>query len=151
MDNVRLASHGDVLEIEALARNMREESPYYSTLDYSEKKVRDLICTLIKLGGALVAERDGIIVGMMGFFVIEHLFGTERIASDVVIYVDPAARGGTLGVRLIRAFESYARAQSADYALLNVSSDIDAERTVQLYQRLGYAKRGGAYTKRLKK
>jgi GNAT superfamily N-acetyltransferase len=93
-------------------------------------------------GCIFVAERERILVGMMAGFVFEHFFGFDKIASDYVLYVSPAHRGGTLMVRLVKAFESWAIGLGADEIAVGVSTEVDPQRTVMLYERLGYRRSG---------
>lgn len=80
---------------------------------------------------AWVAERDGIVVGTIGGWVYEHPMSGDLIATEVMWWVDPTARG--YGLRLRNLFKQWAREQGARrLTMMSPSPETD-----QLYERLG--------------
>lgn len=83
-----------------------------------------------------VAERDGALVGSAMV-----LFRADSPAARLYsIAVDPAARGGGLGLALLRAGERAASARGADEMRLEVREDNAA--AIALYEREGYERFG---------
>ena len=83
-----------------------------------------------------VAERGGALVGSAMV-----LFRRDsRAARLYSIAVDPAARGGGIGLALLRAGERAARARGADEMRLEVRADNAA--AIALYEREGYRRFG---------
>lgn len=124
-----------------MARDMHAESPRYRDLGFSAEKVNALALVLIRMpgqGGVLVAEADGKIVGMFAFHVGQHFFSDDTYASDVVMYLRPEHRGGSLFPRLVKAFEAWADEYGVKEKLLGVSAEIDSQRVVAVLERLGY-------------
>ena len=152
MASVRHALEADVPAMVELGRRMHAESPTYRELSYSPEKAAALglrvVGTLLNPGGALVAEVNGRIVGMLAGYVVEHWFSHDKVASDYVLYIDPEHRGGMTAVRLIRAFERWAIAQGATVLLPGVSTGVKTEQTRDLYRALGYEPYGVAMMKR---
>ena len=130
---------------------MHAESPRYRTLDFDEEKLFNLAQYLIvtpSAGGTLVAESQGRIAGMLAFAVGEFYFGKDKYASDVVMYLKPEHRGGSLFPRMVAAFEKWADEFGVKEKQLGVSADIDSERVVAVLLRLGYAKASTGTVKR---
>jgi GNAT superfamily N-acetyltransferase len=124
----------------------------YAFLPYDESKVRDRIVEYIEDRDqycALVADRGGRIVGMLGGYLTEYLFCDETTACDELVFVEPAARGSSAGVRLVREFRKWAAARGAREICLGISTGVDRERIGSLYERLGFACVGGVYKQRL--
>lgn len=124
-----------------MARAMHEESPRYRGMTFSEKKAIAMIdnyASWFSTGGAFVAELDGQRIGMIAGAVTEHFFTEDKFATDFVVYVKPEHRGSSAAVRLIKAFEEWATEQGVKEICLGVSTEVDPERTVCLYERLGY-------------
>ena len=113
------------------------------SLGRDAKKVGALALAIIQdpaVGGVLVAEREGTLVGMFAFHVGTHFFGHDTFASDVVMYLKPGSRGGSVFPRLVRAFEEWADEHGVKEKILGVSAGIDHERTVAVLERMGYAR-----------
>lgn len=141
MANIRRATGADVGAILAMARDMHAESPRYRGLDFDEEKLFNLAQHLMhtpKAGGVLVAEVEGAVVGMFAFHVDQYFFGHDAFASDVVMYIAPKHRCGSLFPRMVAAFEKWADEFGVKEKLLGVSAGIDTGRAVAVLERLGY-------------
>jgi len=147
--DIRLAGADDVGALLVMGAAMREESALFKQRDFLPSKAAAVIAQLVAQGGALVADLDGKIVGMLGFVVTSHLWGADLVACDVGFYVAPAHRGGSIAPRLVRAYERAARARGAVEAGLGESSGLDSARTVRLIERMGYSVTSTGATKRL--
>lgn len=139
---IRTARESDVDDLLAMGRAMYSESPRYSDLPFSETKARALIANLLPTGGIFVAEINGMVVGMLAGYCVEHFFGPGKYAGDLVVYVLPDFRGSSCAVRLVRALEQWAEEQGAKEILLGVSTEVETERTTTLYKHLGYRASG---------
>lgn len=140
----------DVPTLIKLGRLMHEESPRFRDMDYDDEKLMQLGIGLVEHGGIFIAEKDGKAVGMVLGMVTEHYFGRDLMASDLAVYVHPEHRGGTLVVRLIKKFEAWAFSMGAKVITMGVSTEVAAERTGQLYKRLGYRMTGSLAVKEKK-
>lgn len=98
-------------------------------------------------GVILVAPAaDGGLVGMIALWVYAHPMSGERVASELVWWVNPDARG-SLGVRLVRRAEQWARAQGA--AVLQMIAPQHAPRVGDVYRALGFDAIETSYQRRL--
>jgi len=140
---VRQATIEDIGSLISLGREMHDESPLFSQLDYDEAKLAALGEKLLEQGGVFLAEdEDLVVVGMFVGMVNKYFFGNDLVASDFALYVDEDHRGGSIGVRLVKAFEKWAFEFGAKVILLGISTGIQANRTAQLYSRLGFKTHG---------
>jgi GNAT superfamily N-acetyltransferase len=80
----------------------------------------------------LVSGSDATITGMIAMLAYDHPFSGERMAFEVVWWVEPEARGD--GVRLLRAAEDWAMEQGIGKMQMVAPN----ERVGALYERLGY-------------
>ena len=72
------------------------------------------------------------VVAMLGLLVYPHLLSNDRVAGEIMYWVEPSARGG--GVRLLRAGERWAAAHGATVLqLVSPTPEVD-----QFYARCGY-------------
>ena len=81
-------------------------------------------------------SNEQIIGGMMGC-VTESFFGNDVIASDMGLYVYPEYRGGMASVRLVRAFEDWAKSKGVNEINIGQTTGIHMARTSQLYEKMG--------------
>lgn len=94
-------------------------------------------------GCVLVAERDGLVIGGICGVVHEHPMSGDTIASELGWWTNPDARGP--GVRLLKAFEAWARTQGA-CALQMVAPN---DHVGAFYRRVGYAQVETLYQRRI--
>ena len=145
--DVRHGGIDDIPPLIKMGKLMRDESPRFRMMDYDEQKCEVLCQALVNQGGLFIAERDGEPVGMVLGAVTPHFFGNDLMASDFVVYIHPDHRGGSLVVRMLKKFEAWAFSLGAKVVSFGVSTEIDAERTIELYKRLGYRVTGAIAVK----
>jgi GNAT superfamily N-acetyltransferase len=86
----------------------------------------------------LYRNGTGRCIGMLAGHIGAPWFSTVPIAKDLAWYVEPEHRGGMAAVRMIRAFESWAKEQGAGEVWLAQSSGVSIERTRKFSEALGY-------------
>lgn len=109
--SIRLAIEADIPAMVDMGVKFNEQSSYSKHLKISREKVAAMGKQLIDMGGLLVSERGGQIVGMIGFIVHNHFMSGETVAGEVFWWVEPAFRGE--GLRLLKESENRARALGA--------------------------------------
>ena len=86
-------------------------------------------------------EIVGVLLGVME----QHIFSPGWCASVMHYDVLPEARGGGYAVRLLKAFEQWARNRKAIEINLGINSGGDFERVGKFASRMGYNKIGENY------
>lgn len=147
---VRPYSRDDLAECLWLGQQVHEES---ALADFTWNP--DKLVALSELAennkniGAFVLEEDGLVVGFMIGIVNPHYFTDDLIASDLILYIHPGHRSRGGAVRLVAAFEKWAFSRGVKAITLGISTGILVEQTSRLYTRLGYARSGVTFTKRM--
>lgn len=136
--NIRKATASDADAILTLVALMVTESPTYRRHSFAFEKATNLIKYLTDVQCLIVAEKNGEVIGFCSGIVSEQLLSYDKYATDTGIYILPEHRGGTAFVRLVRAFEAWAKEQGATEVQLGVSTGINTDRTVCIYERLNY-------------
>ena len=72
-----------------------------------------------------------------------------RVASELAWWVDPSHRGGSAGVRLIRAFERWAKARGIEHVCMSDIQTNDSASAGPLIERQGYQLQERSYIKRV--
>lgn len=146
-----------------MARAMHAESPVYSRYAFDGWKVARLIDRLVQArppgysltGGddeviGLVAEEEGALIGMAALVAVEQYFSRDKYVTDLCVYVTPEKRGGRAGLYLVHMLEAWAKQANALDIRLGVSTGIETEMVVGMYQRIGYKLDGYVLRKPLK-
>lgn len=97
----------------------------------------------------LIDENDGDLRGFIMAQLTTPYAGKNIIANDIAFFVDPEFQGANTALRLIRAYEKWAKQAGATHIELGVSSGINTERTLSMYSFLGYAPSSETYIKEL--
>lgn len=142
---IREAIAADIPALVAMGQRFLHGTPYRDLIADSPEhmaKIGHLLVTSPD-GVMLVAERDGIPVGMIGVLICPHHLSGERIANEVFWWVDEEARGQ--GVRLLRAAEQWVKAQGVTAMQMVAPND----RVGKLYERFGYTAIEVAYRRSL--
>lgn len=157
MATIRPATMDDVPAIVSMAQRFYPDSPYPAIYgDMPEEQAAGLAIIAmygmaeagIVPGVMLVAEHDGVLVGMLCCHIDPATFTPAVIAAELVWWVEPEHRGGMTAVRLLRAGEKEARARGA--SVFNMSAlATSPDEAHEILQRMGYAPTHTVYTKRL--
>lgn len=144
---VRPAREGDIDEMVAMARLFHAASSLRD-VPIVEPKLRAVMRHAITAEdhACLVYQRaDGSLSGMMIGYVIPHFFSTELMASDLMVFVRPGARGSLAAARLWAAFREWAVAAGARTLCFGTIAGIAPERTRRFYTGLGMHEVGSLY------
>ena len=112
---LRHATYDDLDLLMEIAEAMHAESPRFSRLSFSPKKVLAFYITLIDQPDSLllVAERDGVIAGGVAAFVCPHWFSDDVVANEYGVFILPEYRGGMTAARLVRGYIEWAKEKGA--------------------------------------
>ncbi|PZN78556.1 MAG: hypothetical protein DM484_12815 [Candidatus Methylumidiphilus alinenensis] len=149
---VRGATLKDLDAVLALSAEMHAESRY-AVYPFDSEVARELAVTYLRDGEkrcCIIAEAGGSPTGLIAGEVAPLVFSRIEVAYDTLFYVKPSRRGRWDSLRLLRAFDGWARSRGAMELTLSTSSAVSADRTDALLSRLGYAHVGSVCTKSFK-
>lgn len=120
---------------------------YGRVLKFVPKTVAKLAREIIVKGVLLVAEKDGKVIGMIGGLPLREPISDSTMLDELVWWVEPAHRSGTVGPKLLRCFENWARQNGLEACkmIAPVRSDVG-----RYYERTGYVPIETSYVKRLR-
>ena len=115
------------------------ESPQLSAYDFDREQTENSVIGMLARTEtdtvALIAYRDGTPIGCMGAMIVPQMTTKTLVASELLLYVEPAHRGTRAALMLVRAFEKWAQ----PYDMRAGSSlGIDDDKAINFYSRLGY-------------
>lgn len=88
----------------------------------------DRLCLVLEIAGKV----EGVLVAQAG----PHAFGPFKVASELMWWIEPAHRGSGAALRMIAAYEEWARSRDCQFAhIVGLGSDPAVGR---IYERRGY-------------
>lgn len=149
---LRHATLEDVPHILDLAETLFEDSSY-NDIKLDRLKARQNLEKFIIEAGVeylcLISIDGEKTVGVLAAYAFKPLFSSEKIAVEVLWYLEEAARKSTRGVEMMEAFEYWAKlvgCKTVQYGFLESSP----KGMINLYLRRGAKKTETVYTKVLK-
>ena len=82
----------------------------------------------------LVAEDENGYIGMMGGFINEYYFSDEKYAADYLIYIPEERRGGKAAIKLLDAFEKWAKKRDVKEIRLGTANGTKPEEVKKFYE-----------------
>lgn len=136
----------DGLEIVVMTEQFLKESIYGRFFPFNSDQVMTLIVNVLQLGAVFLAEEGERIVGMLAVVKIPHQISGEVFAEEIAWWVSPEHRGASIGPRLLRHMEEWARAEGL--GMVKIGAPVDKPEVAAYYERLGYTAVETAYAKR---
>ena len=133
---MRVATVDDIPAIAAMGAHFIE-TEYPGAIRFDAERLATLTRSLIDGAGVVfVVEQAGALVGMMALTTYLHPMNGDTIATEIVWWMEPEARGGRAALKLFAAGEAWARDQGATkFQMIAPSDQVGA-----FYERLGFQK-----------
>jgi predicted N-acetyltransferase YhbS len=122
------------------------DTVYGHVLTFKPKAVADLAARVIEHGLILLAEVDDQVVGMIAGVPLEELIANTPMFDEMVWWVEPDYRKGSVGPRLLRAVEHWARQKGLRLVKMVAPAGSGVG---DYYARHGYEPVESSYIKRL--
>jgi GNAT superfamily N-acetyltransferase len=146
---VREATLDDVPQLVEMGVRFVTETSYISHMRVCRERIESSAARLVTGPDSVVYvhERNGKLNGMIGMMSLPHLWDGDLLAAEMAWWVEPEARTGLAGVRLLRAAERWAFFIGATRLVLVAPND----RVEAFYVRAGYEKVETSYQKVLRR
>lgn len=150
MYKIRLAGEEDFPALFPLAKEFYATTKYAGMIPMDFESTRVHYNNLVNGGYVLIAEEDGKAVGMLGCYVSPfYLNNAYKVATESMWYLDPSARGTTLGRDLIKVAEEIAEIAGCRWIVMSALST-SPPAALRAYEALEYASAEVTYMKELK-
>ncbi|MNO20209.1 hypothetical protein D3C76_99580 [compost metagenome] len=135
---IRPATHDDIPRLVELGALLHGTSSY-SNSSFNPQKVATLLGNLIDGQGVVFAAVvNGQVVGAFAGGVSEQWFSDDLLAYEYSIFIEPSKRHGVIALKLVLAFQAWAKAKGAKEIHMGITTGISVEGTSRLYRRLGF-------------
>lgn len=147
---IRVATIEDIDELSSMSGRFIAYAPHAKALDVCEADWRAAIAMVIEHGRVFVAQIDGVIVGMLMAVCTPSWFAPKTlVATELAWWMDPEHRGGMSAIRLVKAFEQWAKQSGASVASM-CELVIEGQPPVgEMIERMGYAPSERTYMKEI--
>lgn len=143
---VRKATEADIPGILGMAERFYRATEYATDADYDAASMEAMARLMMDSGVLLVADDNGL-TGMVGLVVAPFMFNSAHLAAyEVVWWVNPEARGGMTGARLLKAVEPACKERGCTRVTMAHMADSPPQ-AGQLYARYGYRHTETSWTK----
>ena len=139
----------DIPKLASLGIDYAKEANNHDVFKYDiDTAMLNLAISIIDPDSCIfVAVKENEVIGFLWGLVSPLPWSTGKLAVDNILYVVPCCRGEIHGVRLIRAYEQWAKTKNASQVSISIASSITEDRTCNLYERLGYSYIGSQFRK----
>lgn len=132
---IRQAGVADIPAVIELAAHFRERTTYRNFVAWKPDQIARILERVLELGVILLAEEGDAAVGMLVLAALEHPYTGETYVDELAWWVEPHARKGSIGPRLLRAGEAWARRRCI--RVMSMVAPVGSS-AGEYYQRLGY-------------
>jgi GNAT superfamily N-acetyltransferase len=110
---IREATDDDTPRLIDMAQHFLLMTPYGRMLTPTTEQLAAFVETIRTMGVIIVAERLARVEGMIGLVALPHPMDGTLYAEEIAWWVEPTYRGGSIGPRLLKAAELWARQKNA--------------------------------------
>lgn len=134
---IRFATHDDMARCVEMGRAFAKESGIEEIGFDEASAIHTLTLLIDSADGCLLVAEDNGLYGMAAALSYPHYMShSTKVAQELFWWVEPAKRGGIVGVRLLRALEAWAKeAGCKTLTMICLPLDNPAER---IYTKTGY-------------
>jgi GNAT superfamily N-acetyltransferase len=145
---VRPAGPTDAVRIVEMSDRFLRTTQYGAVTPWTLESLGRLVAAVLEHGVILVAATPAAdLVGMIALYPQYHPISGERFCDELVWWVEPEHRHGSVGPRLLAAAEAWALEH--ELRVLKMVAPADAPEVGAFLQRRGYAFVETLYQKRL--
>ena len=137
---VRTATLEDLGTLVDFGKRLTQESPKFQKQGFSIKRARAFFTQVIEQSNSIFMVCDAYDnpVGTLVALISVDWRTGQRIAFEQGVYVVPEYRNSGAGIDLVNTFIDWAKVHNADRIQIGTMTGIKSERTVSLYESLGF-------------
>lgn len=117
---------------------------------YDNQKLIDLFNkTLNEQSAFCLVDEDDNVVGCLACLLSEIMFSKQKVALELVFWLEPEYRNSKSSVLLLQYYEEWARKKGCDLISLVHMENNSKDKAKHLYNKLGYTQTEYSYIKEL--
>lgn len=148
MATIRRATKDDAEALFVMARKFVAFAPYQDKATATDDELRAVITYFTANATVFVAEKNGTAIGMLVAVLAPLWYAPScNVATELAWWVEQEHRGGTAAIRLIQAYETWARNEQASMVTMSNLEVGDDNRVASMLNRMGYRMTEQSHTK----
>ena len=146
---IRQATLLDLLTIAPLAERYAREAQGHQNFPFNlEVAMQNAALTIVDDSGCFLVVYDNLKpVGFLWGSARSLPWSEGKLAFDTILYVVPEKRKTSVGFKLMRAWEKWAKEHNAVEVQISIASGIHEDSSVSFFKKLGYHYIGQQYRK----
>lgn len=145
--NIRLAEEADVETVLGMGRKFYTSTEMGKLIPFDDDAGVSAIFGMLDSGFILLAEVDGVAVGMMGCQFYDFPYNRDYVCcTEMMFWLEEEHRGGTIAARFLKEAELLARHEGASYITM-LALETSPEMIDSFYKRMGYQRTERTYIK----
>ncbi len=145
---IRLGTEDDFVTLESMCAEFWQHAPY--DVEYKPGSGTPFLDLCLSHGLLFVAEQGHDIIGFTAGCTVPLMGNTDVLhGTELAWWVDPEHRGGSSGIKLLKALESAAREKGCIYWSMIFMETSMPDSVRNMYEKLGYELKETSYGKRL--
>ncbi|WFE90484.1 GNAT family N-acetyltransferase [Roseibium porphyridii] len=150
-DGVSIAEPSDIDALINLGAAIASETAYRSiTFDpLRAREFAEMYLAETETHKIFVHKSRGRLQGALFGYVTDYIFSRDLMAAEELFYIYPEDRKSRIAIKLMRAFETWARTKSVIEICFSVSTQDQADRIGRFYEKMDYVRVGGVYKKKM--
>ncbi|CAM0031027.1 acetyltransferase [Vibrio phage D530] len=148
---IRQATLLDLLPLAPLGQRYADEAHGHSHYPFDlEHCLKNAAVTIVDDDGCFLVAYDGEVpVGFIWGAARALPWSKARLAFDTILYVVPEKRKSSVGLKLMLAWEQWAKEKNAVQVQISIASGIHEEQSISFFKKLGYSYIGQQYRKEI--
>lgn len=137
--NIRTATIEDLDAIVDMGQRFLRFAPHGTMIHATREDIRAGVAQFLGVGTIFLAEHDGVPCAMLACALVPVWFAPSVVmAHELAWWVDEDARGSTAAIRLVLAFEDYARRCNAQVVTMSQLHAGNGEQVGRMLRKMGY-------------
>lgn len=136
---IRPAETKDIDAVRSLIMAFHQESFGKYGFTITDETINATIKNFINGFVNFLAEKDNRVVGVVAGIIMPSIFDkSQSIAQEMIWFVDKKERGGTIGFKLLKAFEDECKNRGANVIIMASMNGGNADILDRYYTKRGY-------------
>lgn len=146
---IRQATLLDLLILAPLAERYSLEAQGHQNFTFNlEEALKNAALTIVDESGCFLVAYDNLKpVGFLWGSARALPWSKEKLAFDTILYVVPEKRKSSVGYKLMKSWEEWARENNAVEVQISIASGIHEDSSVSFFKKMGYHYIGQQYRK----
>jgi len=149
---LKIATWDDYFDIQDMCKNFAEHSPY-TDIQLDINKLNSVVENILNGDKAkaiiLLYLKNDKPIGMLAGITAEMTLNYDKLAHELIWWIEPEHRGGRAAIELFKAFEFWAKKVGCKQVQMSLVETEHAPKVEKMYTKFGYKPTERAFLKEI--